>query len=117
MSTRSGCSTTSGTEATHFIVLRLLAVISHALACLVVSCLVAFTLWVVIDSDAAFGTAFGIGELDCNRGGEDCGRWSELFADYWWLIVFGVGAALGLAMLPWFRARLTRWDQSQRLDR
>jgi hypothetical protein len=88
-------------------VLRALAVICYALASLVVGWLLACTLWVATDADSALGTVFGIGELDCNR--DECGSWSERIADDWWLIVLAFAAAFGLAMLPWFRGRLSRW--------
>jgi hypothetical protein len=90
-------------------VLRALAVICYALASFLAGWLLAFTAWVTTDLDSALGTVLGIGELDCRREGENCGSWSERIANHWWLIVLAFTAAFGLAMLPWFRARLSRW--------
>jgi hypothetical protein len=94
-------------------VFRGLAVIAYAMACFVAGWLLAFTIWLATDLDSAFGTVLGRSGPDCNRDGEDCGSWSELIADHWWLIVLGVAAAFGLALLPWFRARLNRWNLTQ----
>ena len=87
--------------------LRALAVICYALASLVAGWLLACALWVMTDSDSALGTIFGIGDLDCNR--DDCGSWSERIAESWWVIVVALAGAFGLALLPRFRARLSRW--------
>jgi hypothetical protein len=54
--------------------------ICYAFASIVVGWLFTFTVWVATDLDSAMGTVLGIGELDCNREGEDCGSWSELIA-------------------------------------
>jgi hypothetical protein len=95
--------------------LRTLAAVCYALVCFFAGWLLAFIVWAITDVDSAFGTVLGIGELDCNRAGEDCGSWSETMADHWWAIVLGVALAISLALLPWFRSRLgvwlTRWDR------
>jgi hypothetical protein len=98
-------------------VLRSLALVGFALACLMMGWLIASALWVATDADSALGTLVGIGEIDCGR--QECDAWSERIADLWWLIVLVFAAGFGLAVWPWFRAHLTswlsRWDRTERV--